>query len=173
MPPNQSPVLFAPAIGQGVHVAPSTIAAHGLGLYASRSFDMREVVTWYDGFALPKELLWSEHVLYQPGSHTLTLDGSPFAVQGLQHPIEGWGGGAFINHRPPDLANCEYTILSHNQHRLRYSLPSCDIDTAKLPMCIIRATRNIVSNEELFCDYTFETCAILGIFYDHLSYRNK
>ena len=154
-------------------MAPSTIANHGLGIYASHSFCTREVVTWYDGFALPKEELWSEHVLYQPGSHTLTLDGSPFAVQGLQHPVKGWGGGAFINHRPLELSNCEYTVLSHSQHRLRYSLPSYEITTTKLHVCVIRATRRINANEELFCGYTFETCAILGIYYDHSTYRKQ
>ena len=166
-------VLEAPGIGMGVHVAPATIPAQGLGLFASRAFRQGDVVTWYDGFVVPKEKLWAEFLLYQPGSHTLTLDDTEFAVQGLQHPVNGWGGASFINHRPHDISNCIYVVLCPKNHRLQYSLPPLDVDEVDLPVCVMRATRDIRADEELFADYTKETCAILGIFYDHSNYRQN
>ena len=166
-PPKPQFVSEAPTIGAGVHVQPSTIPKHGLGLFASRPFHRGEVVTFYDGFIIEKEMLWSENLFYQPGSHTLTLLGSNFAVQGLQHPWTGMGGGAFINHRPLSRANCVYFCLGKDEHSLEYSLPGPDDLDSDLDMCVLVATRPISSGEEFFADYGFETCAILGIPYDH------
>ena len=162
-----------PALGEGIVVRSATIPSQGFGLFSTKKFERRDPVTWYDGFVVPKEDLWTEFLLYQPGSHTLTLDGSDYAVQGLQQPVNGWGAGSFINHRPVDLANCEYIVLSPKNHRLKYSLPPLDVDDQEFPMCVIVATRDIMPGEEFFCDYTPETCSILGIFYDHSSYYFK
>ena len=168
---NRCVVSNAPGLGQGVYYDQATIPSHGMGLFASENIKRRSIVTWYDGFVVPKEALWTELLLYQPGSHTLTLDGTDLAVQGLQHPIEGWGAGSFINHRPAELANCDYLVLSSSQHHLHYHLPPLDVDTDRFPVCVITARRDIKAKEELFCDYTPETCAILGIFYDHVHYH--
>ena len=168
---ESSVVSGAPGLGQGTHVAQATIPSQGLGLFASRSFRRGEIITWYDGFVIPKEDLWSEFLLYQPGSHTLTLAESEYAVQGLQHPIKNWGGASFINHRPAELSNCAYIILPPHKHRLQYSLPPLGVDDIDLPICVMRATRDIEFNEELLADYTKQTCAILGIFYDHVIYH--
>ena len=165
-------ITNAPAVGGEVYVRESNLSQHGLGLFAAVHFQPGDIVTWYDGFIIPKEDLWAEFVLYQPGSHTLTLDGSDFAVQGLQQPVEGWGGASFINHRPSDLANAKYLTLPARKHRLHYSLPAMDTEEMDVPMCVIVATQKIAPGGEIFCDYTFETCALLGIFYDHFSYHS-
>ena len=119
---------------------------HGLGLFATVDFQPGDIVTWYDGFVIPKEELWAKFVLYQPGTHTLTLDASGFAVQGLQQPVEGWGGASFINHRPCDLANSEYCVLPAGKHNLDYNLPALDTDEVEFPICIIVAIRKIAAN---------------------------
>ena len=165
-----SVISHAPGLGQGVYCDRATIASHGMGLFASHNIKRGSIVTWYDGFVVPKEALWTELLLYQPCSHTFTFDRTDFAVQGLQHPVEGWGAGSFINHRPAELANCEYLIFPASQHRLQYHLPPLDVKIDRFPVCVIIARRDIKANEELFCDYTRDTCAILGIFYDHVDY---
>ena len=69
-------VADAPKIGEGVRVARSSIPEHGLGLFAERNFRRGEILTWYDGFVVPKDQLWLETLFYQPGStpsHSLDL----------------------------------------------------------------------------------------------------
>ena len=163
-------IRSAPVIGSGVHVGPSQIPEHGLGLFATSSFAKHSILTFYDGFVLDRQVLWSETVGYQPTSHTLSLFGSEFVVQGLQHAIEGMGGGSFANHRPPPVANCIYFCVPPHQHAVEYTLPALGLEQP-LPMCFIKALRSIRPGDELFCNYGRETCEIIGVPYDHPSYH--
>ena len=135
-------------IGSGVDVRSASILNQGLGLWSEKSFAPGDIITFYDGEPVNNEDLFSETLGRQPGSHTLTIFGSIFAIQGLRLPYSGAGGGSFANHRPQRVSNASYVCLDRagaKKLRIDYAIsPDVDMDAKGLGGCAIIATRRIL-----------------------------
>ena len=91
-----------PSIGDGNDVRPTTLPPlppleHGApsgdvnrGAFASKPFEVGEVVAWYDG-----DLVAGNGKMLEVQTHVLTSGG--VGVDGLKVPQEGRGAGSFIN----------------------------------------------------------------------------
>ena len=162
-------------LGSGIEVRKAQLIDQGNGLWATKPFQRGDVITFYDGQPVDKIDLFSETVGHQPGSHTLTIDRSQIAVQGLRMPFKGGGGGSFANHRPPHLANATYWSIEQTDkhiHNINYAVdPDEDIDVRLMTHCVLVAVQPIDPGCEITCDYGRHTCEVLNIYYDHYTYQ--
>ena len=122
-------------VGDGLVVRPSSIAGAGNGLFADRDFARNDIITKYDGpiAMVPRTLPPKDEM-----SHWASLIPSHWGVQGLRYPVEGRGGGSFINHvasRP----NAEFVKNNEAGHPF-YGI-------------YIKARRAIKKGEEIYLTY--------------------
>ena len=126
----------------------STISGAGLGLFAGKTFQPKEFITWYDGDIQNatesdlREVRDSTELC--KWSHVATV-GKHRIIHGLQAPIAGRGGGSFINdnHDPMTAYNAQlYTMES-----------TLDPRTPQGRELYIQATKKISPGEEIFMPY--------------------
>jgi hypothetical protein len=93
-PPARVPIRWpGKTIGDGIFVAPSKIPGAGNGLFAAVRFERGDVITIYDGARL------TGAEAREPGrvaTHLASIC-THEAIDGLRQPVDGCGGGSFIN----------------------------------------------------------------------------
>ena len=93
-PPARVPIRWpGKTIGDGIFVAPSKIPGAGNGLFAAARFERGDVITFYDGARL------TGADAREPGrvaTHLASIC-THEAIDGLRQPVDGCGGGSFIN----------------------------------------------------------------------------
>jgi hypothetical protein len=101
---SHAPLRRLASIGNGLHVRPSTIAGAGLGLFATRGFQRHQIITWYDGEVVTRQVAYQRksmgagtHICYKNGTY----------IDGTKVPARGCGGASFVNHHR-QVVNCTF-----------------------------------------------------------------
>ena len=133
----------AATIGDGVEVRPSGIPGAGFGLFATRAFRRRELVTGVDGSLVTR----AEADRLRAGgehSHVRTLMYHTLAVDGLKsHPAPpGRGGGTYANDGRGDPA-----------HPNNAEFVTAPVFDGTLPLCFLRARTAIAPGDEILVSY--------------------
>ncbi len=156
-------------IGSGILVGPSTLGhGSGWGLFAERAFEVGEEITFYDGcLAFGTEIVRPKGNLTKGSEFNwvATIRGSGYLIYGLTIPLEGRGGGSFINHSTKRVN----ARLCHHPRGLAYanyysaSNISAMIRNHRFPGITVVAKAKIMRGEEIFIDYGQGTCKRMGI----------
>ena len=136
---KQGKLALLATIGDGVHVAPSTIRGAGLGLFASRAFATRSYITGYHGELIDKKIarLCVERGV---GTHIISRHHGLDALDGLETPAtRGIAAGSFVNHHPTS-PNSEFILTGPNIN---------NPPTIK----VLQATCPISEGQEIFVSY--------------------
>ena len=142
----------------GVDVRPSTIKAAGRGLFATRRFDVGDLITEYGGIVISCEEAKKRREAGK-ASHIRTLDSMYTAIDGLSVTVAtGNPGGSFANdpHRgdvkeKPNRWNATFVKLEHRQ---QIGLRLCERGGLQaLARIFLKAVRVILPNDEIFVNY--------------------
>jgi len=148
----------AAGICDGVDVRPSTIKAAGRGLFATRRFDVGDLITEYGGIVISCEEAKKRREAGK-ASHIRTLDSMYTAIDGLSVTVAtGNPGGSFANdpHRgdvkeKPNRWNATFVKLEHRQ---QIGLRLCERGGLQaLARIFLKAVRVILPNDEIFVNY--------------------
>jgi hypothetical protein len=139
---------LAATVGNGVVVRRSRLRNAGMGLFAQRRFSRGELITGYEGNLVSHI---QARTLQRNGkhSHVRTLRWKDLAVDGLKlRPApRGSGGASYANDgRQTHANNASYVI--------RYVVDGV------LPVCFLRAKRQIESGEEILVSYGRTYCRV-------------
>ena len=115
-------------IGKTVYVCESRIPNAGLGLFATQFFAKNAVITSYDG----ESITYAEARKRSVQTHMASREG--VIIDGLKVPREKVGGGSFANGSP---------LVKHANATI----------VAQLGKLMLRASRNIVRDEEIIVHY--------------------
>ncbi len=158
-------------IGAGIHVKPSSLGQEsGWGLFADRSFEVGEVITFYDGcLVVGAEVVRSKENSARNSAlnWVAAIAGSGYSIYGLTIPLAGRGGGSFANHSTKRVNACLRHHPSGLKHANYYyvSQLSAMFRNRKLPGITVVAKANIFAGDEIFIDYGQGTCKRMGIIY--------
>ena len=121
-------------VGQGVLVSPSTLLGAGRGLFANRTFASRDCVTEYVG-----KRLYDHTTAFMMGDKSYLISvghgTGGIILDGLKEPVDGVGGGSFINSN--DKAQAEFVLR----------------ESDKRVFVRVKAGRAIQHGEEIFVNY--------------------
>jgi SET domain-containing protein len=150
-------------INQGLEVKTSNIEHAGMGLFARKLFKKGDIITEYDGDDITKEdahMLINEYgIIRCSHMRSYSNQGAQIVIDGLREPINGRGGGSFINHKPKQHCNCVFWEPSRN---IFYKLNTETRTKLVLNRVFIRARQDIHINDELYIHYgKYNNCAQL------------
>ena len=131
-------LLSLPTVGNGVYVGVTTLSIPGCnGLFADTNFKRRQIITAYSGWSISDPLnLWE---MYRHGF--LKRVCNDHYVDGLRIPLKGIPGAQFANHAE-----------KNDTSRWNSELVMITVGSSE-QVTVIRATRPIVKDEEIFCYY--------------------
>lgn len=135
----QAALAKIPVLGRGIEVRESRIVGGGRGLYATRGFEMNEVITLYIGhiFGERQRLHMQAAGL---GTHCKPLQVKHSYLDGVKEAFTGMSAAQLVNQGCKSTVNCDWTYL--------------DISPGTGQRVIgIRATRKIFPGEELYINY--------------------
>lgn len=125
-------------IGEGVVIKNSKIKNAGYGLFADRDFKRGEIITGVDGDIISFQEAKKRE--FTKRSHMRTLLYHNLVLDGLRVPCRGKGGGSFAN---DGLHVSQNNAKFHNVY----------FANKLLPVCFLRAIKNIKKNEEILVSY--------------------
>lgn len=126
-------------VGNGVYVGLSTLGIPGCnGLFAETDFAKDQIITAYMGWTMSERVTSNLMEIYRHGFIKRMSEGH--YVDGLRIPLKGIPGAQFANHaeKTHPSWNAELVVLHVNQIN---------------EYVVIRATRDIANDQEIFCCY--------------------
>ena len=149
---------FGFGAGGALEVRLSTVQTAGLGLFALAPFKADEVITTYDGHVSHK--LFVPNRASEAGVHALShlhsIPHTEFVVWGFRVPTWGRGLGSFANHA--QIPNAK--VVTRPLQFPYVGIQSCPDLRSHL---VLKAVRQIHSDEEIFISYPPNTLSRLGI----------
>lgn len=150
-----------------VDVCPSSLGSTaGKGVFARRSFQKGDFVTFYDGVLVSKSMV--EVASRMKGDeatvHCWNISVHDYVICGLKSEFIGRGVGSFVNHSS-EAANVRFNKEKSAPSGFSYITTVGITDDQRIPVVYMEATRNIEKDEEIFVNYGRMTCRRLGIPY--------
>ena len=152
----QSPVLgYGP--GTFLFVQQSSVPLAGCGLFSRSSFVPGDIITLYDGIAIPNVYRAFANTAQGASlTHACKIKGTEYTILGLSFVTKGRGLGSFANHshfNNARLITKNFPVRYYNQ-----------FDCPFLKKCVLlQACRPISPGQEIFVRYSKNTLARLTI----------
>ena len=164
--PTVDRLLVPSTIGNGLEFRLSALSQVGdrypnKGVYATRYFKKKDLVTFYDGDVFTKNR--STRVENQRMTHWKTVENSDFVIDGVREHIDGVpfmnvtnrGAGSLMNSASGDGANVECMVMSDLSTTMRVSReinPNGPV-SMQVPTVFFFARYDIKPGDELFWNY--------------------
>ena len=143
--------------GSALFVDESTVLGAGDGVFSSIHFVPGDVVTLYDGIAVPNvDIAHANSSVGACLSHACKIKRTEYTILGLRYTTKGRGLGSLINHSSHNNAR----LQTRNRYVRYYNAFAC----LHLSKCVVvEATAHIFPGQEVFVRYDNTTLARLNI----------